>query len=126
MGRYFERIYSNKYITVDGVTSLIDPHNMYILVLSELGLFGLLAFLILFVVLIKSFTQIVEPLLRQTAYTTLIGYLIGGAMGGSHLVNTISFAAIFWIYMGMFNALPKLHVKGIPVEKRIELHSVSE
>lgn len=104
MGRFFERAYTYRYITVDGVTGLIDPHNMYVLIMSEMGIIGLIITVALFVILFKSFSYIKEKSLRQTAYITLIAFLFS-TMGGSHLFNSISFAIIFWIYMGLFNAI---------------------
>ena len=104
MGRYFERMYNNKYITVGKIYGLIDPHNMYILIMSELGILGFIITIALFTYLFRSFSYIKEKKLRLTAYITLIAFLFD-AMGGSHLVNEISFAIIFWIYMGLFNAV---------------------
>lgn len=104
MGRYFRRVYSDRYITVDGFIGLIDPHNMYVLVLSETGLIGLVLVGIMFLILFRSFSNIKEKVLRQTAYITLFAFLFD-AMGGSHLFNEISYSIIFWIYMGIFNAI---------------------
>lgn len=104
MGRFYERIYENSYIVVDEVGGLIDPHNMYVLILSELGIGGLLVTFLLFFYLFKRFTHIKDDLLRKTAYITLLVFLIG-AMGGSHLLINVSFATVFWIYMGLFNGV---------------------
>lgn len=104
MGTFFKRVYDNKYITVDGLTGLIDPHNMYILILSELGLIGIIVTALLFITLIKKFSNIEDNILKHTAYITVIAFLFD-SLGGSHLVNEISFASIFWIYMGLFSAI---------------------
>lgn len=104
MGRYFKRAYDYRYIAVDGFIGLIDPHNMYVLVLSETGLIGLVLVSIMFLILFRSFSNIEEKVLRQTAYITLFAFLFD-AIGGSHLFNEISYSAIFWIYMGIFNVI---------------------
>lgn len=104
MGRFFERVYSFEYITFDGITGLIDPHNIYSLILSELGILGFLCIFFIFMLLFKSFTYIKEKILRRTAYVILTAFLFD-AMGGSHLFNNVNFAAVFWIYMGLFNAV---------------------
>lgn len=104
IGRFFKRAYVDRYITVDGMTALIDPHNMYILILSELGAIGLVLCGVVFIVLFKSFSYIKEKPLRQTAYLMIFTALICG-VGGSNLIISISYATIFWIYMGTFNAL---------------------
>jgi O-antigen ligase len=104
MGRFFERAYIYRYITVDGVTGLIDPHNMYLLILSEMGIIGILITIALIFILLKSFSQIKNNVLRKTAYITFFALLFD-AIGGSHLFNSISFASVFWIYMGLFSAI---------------------
>ncbi len=106
VGRYFERAYTNRYINIDGTTGLIDPHNMYILILSEMGILGILVTIFLLIALFKSFSYIREKTLRQTAYITLLAFLFD-SLGGSDLFNNISFATIFWIYMGFFNAISR-------------------
>jgi len=104
MGRFFERIYDYSFISVDGITGLIDPHNMYIFIASELGITGLILTIILFINLFRSFSHINGRILRKTAYITLSVFLFN-AMGGSHILNEISYSIIFWIYMGLFNAV---------------------
>lgn len=104
MGRYFRRVYADRYIIVDGFVGLIDPHNMYVLVLSETGLIGLVLVGIMFLILFRSFSNIEEKILRQTAYITFFAFLFD-AMGGSHLFNEINYSVIFWIYIGIFNAI---------------------
>lgn len=104
MGAFFKRVYDNKYLTVDGLSGLIDPHNMYVLILSELGLIGIFVTIIFFVTLVKKFSNIKDSLLKHTAYITVIAFLFD-SLGGSQLVNEISFASIFWIYMGIFSSI---------------------
>jgi len=104
IGKYFERVYDSKYIDVDGIIGLIDPHNMYILIMSELGIVGLIITILLFIHLFKRFSHIKDKYLKQTAYLTLAVALLD-ALGGSHILNEISYATIFWIYMGVFNAV---------------------
>ncbi|HHV99395.1 MAG TPA: O-antigen ligase family protein [Clostridiaceae bacterium] len=104
MGRFYERAYIDKYIIVDGFSGLIDPHNMYIIILSELGIAGLAVTIYIFSKLFIRFSKISDLILRKTAYITLF-CLLFDAIGGSHLVNEISFSTIFWIYMGLFNSV---------------------
>lgn len=104
MGRFFKRVYDYRYINVDGFMGLVDPHNMYVLILSETGIVGLILMILIFLILFKSFSYIREKLLRETAYITLFAFLVG-SIGGSHLFNEISYSIVFWIYMGVFNAI---------------------
>lgn len=116
MGRHFRRAYDYKYIMVDGIEGLIDPHNMYVLVLSETGIIGLILVILMFLILLKSFSCIEERALRQTSYITLLVFLLD-AMGGSHLFNEISYSIIFWIYMGLFNAI-SIKERNVPNDLR--------
>lgn len=102
MGRFYLRRFESRFITVDGITGLIDPHNMFVLVMSELGILGLFVTMLLFISLFIRFWKIRDTTMKKTAVITLIVMIIN-SIGGSHLVNEISFSSIFWIYMGLFN-----------------------
>jgi len=104
MGSFFKRAYIDRYITVDGINALIDPHNMYILILSETGLIGFIVLFLFFLILFKRISYIKERLLRHTAYLIFFAFLLD-AIGGSHLFNEISYSNIFWIYMGLFRVI---------------------
>ncbi len=110
MGRYFKRAYTDnaRYIIVDGMTGLIDPHNMYILILSEMGMIGFIVTMVMFLLLFNRFLRIKEKALSKTACLTLFAFLLD-AMGGSHLFISISFSTLFWTYMGVFN---NIYLKG--------------
>ncbi|KAB2494538.1 O-antigen ligase family protein [Priestia endophytica] len=103
MGKFFERIYDNRNISVDGVPGLVDPHNMYIFMLSELGLIGLCLLALIIFILFRSFSLMRNKILRRTGYITLIAFIINQA-GGSQLINEISYSVVFWTYIGLFNA----------------------
>lgn len=111
MGRFFTRVYHDRFITFNGVTGLVDPHNLYVLVLSELGTVGLFILMALIFVLTKGFSNIQERALRQASYLTLAALLIC-SLGGSHLVIAISYATIFWVYMGMYSAFCRKRTGG--------------
>jgi O-antigen ligase len=104
LGRYFLRIYSNREVSVDGLSGLVDPHNTYIMALSEIGIVGLLLFISIFGLLLRTFKFIKNDVLRKTAYITIIAYLLG-ALGGSQVFNEISFSTILWIYLALFKAV---------------------
>ncbi len=119
VGRYFSRVFDSRIVTIDGFTGLIDPHNMYILVLSETGIAGFLLLLITFLMLLKGYSFITKDSLRITSYITLFVFLFN-SIGGSHLFNEISFSVVFWIYMGSFNAASiNDRMKNIKMEKRL-------
>lgn len=104
VGSFFERVYESREISYQGISGLIDPHNMYIMALSESGILGVMVLLFLFIFLFKTFRNIRKDLLRYTAYITLFVFLLGG-LGGSHIFININYSIIFWIYMGVFTAL---------------------
>src|SRR5699024_5711085 len=104
VGHFFERVYESRYLIFDGFSGLIDPHNMYILILSEMGLLRLFITFIMIAFMFYNFSFIKIKALKYTAYITLLSFLLG-AMGGTHLFINASFATVFWIYMGTFNAV---------------------
>jgi O-antigen ligase len=104
MGCYFERVFSNPVIIVDGIYGLVDPHNMYIMFLSEVGILGFILVCCIFGKMLNDFSKIKDKNIRQAAMITLIVFLIF-SLGGSHIINEISYSAIFWIYMGLYRAI---------------------
>jgi len=104
LGKYYLRFYSNSELDINGNFGLIDPHNTYVFILSEMGILGLLAFIIYFIIIINNFKYIKNNSLKKSAYIFLIAYFVG-ALGGSQIVNEISFATLFWIYISIFRAI---------------------
>lgn len=110
MGSFFTRVFDNSDFAISNYYGKIDPHNMYILVLSEFGLTGFIIFLSIFIYIFMSFRRIQDSLMKKTAYMSLLAFLLD-AMGGSHLFISISYSTIFWLYMGMFWAISKEDIK---------------
>ncbi|AEF17820.1 O-antigen polymerase [Thermoanaerobacterium xylanolyticum LX-11] len=104
LGRYFTRVYSNRNILVDGIQGLVDPHNTYVMVLSEMGIIGFIILTMIFISIISKFKYIEDTILRKTAYMTVIVYILG-AFGGSQLLNEISYSTLLWIYFSLFRAV---------------------
>jgi O-antigen ligase len=104
LGKYFTRIYSERIINVDGIFGLVDPHNLYILILSELGFVGLALFLLIIIVNVGYFKYINNPILRKTAYMVIVVALLS-FVGGSQLFNEISYSVIFWSHFSLFKAI---------------------
>lgn len=101
IGKYFVRSYNNREILVDGVMGLVDPHNTFVQILSETGLFGLSLFASLFTNIYIGFGKHNKQKMAQVAKITLISYFLV-SLGGTHLFNEISFSSILWIYFGLF------------------------
>ena len=101
MGRFFTRVYEQRFITFDGFYSLVDPHNMYILALSELGVIGIILFTMFFVLIIHQFRKIRNDHFRLISYLTLLTFFVN-SIGGSHIFNEISYSIVFWITIGIF------------------------
>lgn len=101
MGRYYLRAYSNKYILYNGINGLIDPHNLYVLIFSELGIIGSIVVFGLFVYLVIMINRISQKNYRRTAQAVLFIMLLN-SMGGSQIINEISFSIVFWIYISIF------------------------
>lgn len=106
-GRYFVRIFDGNILTYGQYSGLVDPHNAYILILSETGLFGFLIIMMIFFVLVKDFLKIRENSLKNLSIITLITSLLI-SVGGSHIINEISFSTFFWIYISFFLTFPRI------------------
>ncbi|OQX51430.1 MAG: hypothetical protein B5M53_11085 [Candidatus Cloacimonas sp. 4484_209] len=99
-----------------GYRTCLDPHNVYIMILAELGLFGLLAFLFIVVDIIKSilnttkrdFIGMYEKQILRGMLWGIIGFLIE-CLTGSYLVNNYKVAVFFWTYAGTALAISSLH-----------------
>ncbi|MBU8915092.1 O-antigen ligase family protein [Bacillus sp. FJAT-29953] len=103
MGNYFTRVYQNNSLVIDGVYGLVDPHNAYLLVLSELGLVGIIIILFFLFYLIFRISQVPNKMFRNTGLIVLFSVSLV-SIGGSHLINEISFSIVFWIYISLFYA----------------------
>ena len=93
MGQYFLRIWDNFYITYDGMNGLVDPHNVYILMLSELGIVGSLFYASIHVYIIVNifkFDNYNKKILGLLIYVAL-GIM---HLGGSHLMNEFSVSIV--------------------------------
>lgn len=112
MGHYFIRMYEYRYLQVDGFYGLVDPHNLYVLLLSEIGFIGFALVIILFILMIKKISIIKDIMFRKTGYIMLFAMALG-ALGGSQLANEISYASVFWIYMSVFYAASYLDAESI-------------
>ena len=103
MGRHYLRAYTNKYISYNGIAGLVDPHNLYVMIFSELGITGSVIIFGLLLVLIFHLRKICQKNFRKTAYCIIFTMLLN-SMGGSQIMNEISFSIIFWIYMSIFKS----------------------
>ena len=108
MGQYYIRTFENNMTVIYGRDSLVDPHNVYILFLSETGIIGTGIIIIGFIFLVKHFFKIKDKGLRFAALSTI--FVMGGMLlGGSQLVNEISFSIIFWSYMSLYLACKNIN-----------------
>ena len=102
LGSYFHRAWTgNNVLHVDGVSGLIDPHNSFVLILSETGIIGFLLFLFFLFICFKKLMIIQDSAIRRGSYLFVIAIFIN-AMSGSQLVNEINYACITYIYLSVF------------------------
>jgi len=90
-----------------GHWTLFDPHNVYLMILAELGLFGFLVFLFILVDIIKSILNAIKKDFIGTYEKQILRGMLWGIIGfllhcltGSYLVNNYKVAVFFWIYAG--------------------------
>ncbi|WP_275373065.1 O-antigen ligase family protein [Clostridium tertium] len=110
MGSHFTRLYTDNSLKIDDLYGLIDPHNVYVLILSEIGLIGLIIIILFILCLFYRLSQIPDKMFRKTSYLIVFAAAISG-IGGSHLVNEISYSIVFWIYMSFFYSASYLGVR---------------
>lgn len=97
---YYKRLWhgESRYILINGGLSLIDPHNIYIYILVEQGIMGMMLFVTIFILIIKEYIKYMPKYIRINTYILILGQLLA-FYGGSQLINEISYSTIFWNYM---------------------------
>jgi O-Antigen ligase. len=118
MGNYFIRVYKSNTLVVDQMSGLVDPHNAFALILSELGVVGFTLICIIICWLIWRISKIPEKMFRTTGYIIMLISAIN-SLGGSHLVNEISYSVVFWTYLSIFYAASFLDAEFF--QKRVEI-----
>jgi O-antigen ligase len=112
IGKYYHRIYSSRFISILGKSTIIDPHNAYILLLSEIGLIFFAIYAFLFVLCIRPILNIKDFRWRLAGKQLLFVILIYSLIG-SQVINEISISIIAWLYIGYF-------IRYASIEKRID------
>jgi O-antigen ligase len=93
MGQYFIRVWESFYLTYNEMNGLVDPHNVYIMMLSELGILGSLlyasihGYILWHVFKLKNYNKRILIFLTYVA----LGIM---HLGGSHLMNEFSVAVV--------------------------------
>ena len=101
VGKYYHRIYENRIISIFGQSTVIDPHNAYTLLLSEIGFIGFILFSFLFYINTRKIIHIREHKWRLAAEQSIFVFLAYSAIG-SQVINEISISIISWLYLGFF------------------------
>ena len=88
-------------------------HNMYVEILAELGIFGLILFLSMIVLTFKSIKQVKRRAKQRDAFLwaqalemSLIGFLFCGLFG------SIQFRLSLWVLIALSVALRQIALKG--------------
>jgi len=102
MGAVFHRAWSgSNVVSVDGIMGLVDPHNAYILVLSELGIFGTIALVAFLGGAFRAVLKNQDKLIRLTGIM-LLATMLGNSLVGSQLINESAFSTIAFVYLAVF------------------------
>jgi len=101
MGGAFPRLWQptiSNYHTFEGYTILVDPHNVYAMVIVEFGLIGILIFIGTFIYLFYKNRQIYKIMFLVILLTSLLG--------GSFIFNEISLCSLLAIMgLSLFNTI---------------------
>jgi len=102
LAKYYKRLWDSfsRNINIFGEATLVDPHNMYIFLLDEIGAIGIIIYLIAYYNVYKQICSCNENIIVHNVRVLFIG--LGICMfGGSQLVNELPFSVIFHVYMCM-------------------------
>lgn len=90
------------FTTVRGHETLVEPHNLYLMMAVEYGLVVLAAFLLILGWTVWLFIRTGWKHNRLSLIVGSIGILgfLGQALGSSHLLVNERVASIFWLYVG--------------------------
>lgn len=105
-GSFFTRLYTyetwtDKLISAYGTTGLLDPHNAYILILSENGIIGALLLGCFFKSIydrIKAITNVPVQTTGKQVFFSLMIY----SFASSDIFTIYGLSSILWIILGMF------------------------
>lgn len=105
-GTYFERLYTyrhwtDKLITVYNTTGYFDPHNLYVLLLSENGFTGFILFCLFFKSIINRIRSIQNIFVKNAGIQLCLGILIY-SFASSDLMNLVGISMIVWLLLGLF------------------------
>lgn len=102
----FKTLYSNQYRPVQYQEQFQYPHNILLTFWTEMGLFGLFAFLLLVVnlygVLIRSFTKSHEPVLGAALIAMLSYWMLHGMVDVPYFKNDLSLE--FWTIVALIES----------------------
>lgn len=93
MGQYFIRVWESSSLIYNDMTGLVDPHNLYIMMLSELGIIGSLLYASIHGYILWNAFKFKD---YNKKILVLLVYVALGIMhlGGSHLMNEFSVAVV--------------------------------
>lgn len=100
MGKVYKRAYTNKYIRYENKTGLIDPHNSYIMSISEGGIFGLIFLLLLFTYVFLGVRTIKNKEIKKLGFSVICVALIS-FLGGTYIYNDPKVSSIMWLSLSL-------------------------
>lgn len=115
---FYKRLWEDNHISIMGLDTLVDPHNLYIFLLDEIGIIGFVLLASLFVYLVKNIINRLESIEKFSFIMMLVGILIC-FFAGSQPINEVSFAVVFWWYISFFYSKASLNQRDINNENII-------
>ena len=105
-GTYFTRIYTftdwtDKLITAYGKVGLLDPHNGFVLLLSENGIVGFALFSAFMVKIVKRFRCIGNRPIKLAGFQILIGMVLY-SLTSSDMFSVVGLSSVVWYVIGSF------------------------
>ncbi|MBR1905727.1 MAG: O-antigen ligase family protein [Clostridiales bacterium] len=105
-GEFFTRVYtsltfSDRIITAYGKVGLVDPHNGFVLMLSENGIIGFIFLVIIIYMIYKHYSLIADQDTKSAALQLLAGIVVY-TLASSDLFNLIGLTSIIYLYLSYF------------------------
>lgn len=105
-GTYFTRVYTfstwtDKLISAYGVKGLLDPHNGFVLLLSENGIIGFGLVIWFYISIYKRINQIKNSLIKTSGKQIMLSIMIY-SFASSDMYTVVGLSTCIWIILGMY------------------------
>ena len=110
IGTVYSRLESGE-LQYNGLTILSDPHNAYVMLISEVGIVGTIFIFSFATSLIRKIRKYDSTRHGIFLRKTLLISILIQSLFGSHLINEPNYSVVFWIFLGLYVSINKVKEK---------------